>query len=218
MKLKWLGHASFLIESASGTRIITDPYESGDFDGAIGYGPIAERADVVVVSHGHSDHNYVAGVAGDPKVVQGPGTCHVAGVEFNGVACFHDDSNGRERGKNTMFVFDVDGIRVCHVGDLGHQPSKTQLAALGPVDVLVLPVGGRFTIGAAEASKLAETISPRVIIPMHYRTDKCTLPISGVDEFLQGKQKVKRPGSPEIDLTRDSLPAETEIIVLEHAL
>ncbi len=218
MKLRWLGHASFLIESSSGTRVITDPYESGDFGGAIGYDPITERADVVVVSHGHSDHSYVAGVPGDPRVVQGPGTYHAAGIEFDGVACFHDDSNGRERGKNTMFAFSIDGVRVCHVGDLGHQPSETQLAALGPVDVLIVPVGGRFTIGAAEASKLAEVISPRVVIPMHYRNDKCTLPISGIDEFLQGKQKVKRPGSSEIELTRDSLPVETEIIVLEHAL
>lgn len=218
MRVRWLGHAAFLIQSESGKCVITDPYESGGFGGAVGYGPIKEKADVVVISHGHTDHSYVGDIQGSPTVIEGPGTHNAAGIEFNGLACFHDDSRGKERGKNTMFAFDVDGIRVCHVGDLGHQPSDQQLAALGPVDVLLVPVGGFFTLGAPEASRLMETLSPKVVIPMHYRTDKCTFPIAGVDDFLRGKKRVRRSGSPEVELTRESLPAETEIIVLEHAL
>lgn len=218
MKVRWLGHAAFLIESESGKRIITDPYESGGFDGAVGYGPIKEKADVVLISHGHSDHNYTGDIQGSPRIIEGPGIHHAADIEFNGLACFHDESRGRERGKNTMFAFDVDGIRVCHAGDLGHQPSDQQVAALGTVDVLLVPVGGSFTLGATQATRLMETLSPKVVIPMHYQTDKCTFPIKGVDDFLRGKRRVRQAGSPEVELTRKSLPAETEIVVLEHAL
>lgn len=218
MKIRWLGHAAFLIESEKGTRIITDPYESGGYGGAVGYGPIDQEADVVVVSHGHSDHSFVEGVPGSPEIVKGPGRHQAAGIEFNGVACFHDDSNGRERGKDTMFVFEVDGITVCHTGDLGHQPTDEQLKSLGRVDVLLVPVGGMYTIDAAEATRLAQRLSAKVVIPMHFQTDKCTFPIATVDDFLKDKQAVRRDGSSEVTLARDSLPGQTEIIVLEHAL
>ncbi|MDO8692052.1 MAG: MBL fold metallo-hydrolase [Dehalococcoidia bacterium] len=218
MKIKWLGHACFLIESAAGVRVITDPYEAGGFGGAIGYGPIQETAAVVLVSHEHSDHSYVAGLPGNPMVIQGPGTCHVSGIEFNGVACFHDSSGGRERGKNTMYTFKMDEVHVCHVGDLGHQLSETQIEALGPVDVLLTPVGGKYTLDAAGATLLAQRLSVRVVIPMHFRTDRCTLPIAGVEDFLKGKERVRKAGSSDVEISQESMPAGMEIIVLEPAL
>ncbi len=218
MKIKWLGHASFLIESGAGVRVITDPYESGGFGGAIGYGPIQEAAAVVLVSHEHSDHSYVAGIPGNPRVIQGPGTFLVSGIEFSGVACFHDSSGGRERGKNTMYAFEMDGTRLCHVGDLGHQPSDIQIEALGPVEVLLAPVGGKYTLDAAGATLLAERLSVKVVIPMHYSTDRCTLPIAGVDGFLAGKERVRKLGSSEVEINKESLPAEMETIVLDPAL
>lgn len=218
MKVKWLGHASFLITSNEGTRIITDPYEPGGFGAALGYGPITEKADIVVVSHDHGDHNFVAGVPGSPEVVRGAGLHRVNGIEFKGVACYHDTSMGRERGNDTISVFSVDGIRICHAGDLGHQPTDQQLAELGRVDVLLLPVGGTYTIDAVEATRLVERLAPAIAIPMHYRTDKCSFPISGVEDFLEGKTSVRRPGTSELEIKKEDLSSRTEIVVLEHAL
>ncbi len=218
MKVRWLGHASFLITSEKGTRIITDPYESGGFGGSVKYGPIKEEADIVVVSHDHADHNYLGDIKGSPQVVRGAGTHRVGEIELKGVPAHHDTSLGRERGNITMTVFTVDGIRVCHVGDLGHQPTDQQLADLGLVDVLLVPVGGFYTIDATEATHLVERMAPRVVIPMHFRTDKCLFPISDVEDFLKGKTTVRRPGASEIEIKKETLPAQVEIVVLEHAL
>lgn len=218
MKVKWLGHASFLITSEKGTRIITDPYESGGFGGSLNYGPIREEADIVVVSHDHADHNFVGDIKGSPQIVRGAGAHRIGDVEFKGVAAYHDTSRGRERGDVTITAFTVDGVRICHVGDLGHQPSDQQLADLGPVDLLLVPVGGFYTIDATEATHLVERMGPRVVIPMHFRTDKCLFPITGVEDFLKGKTNVDRPGTSEVEVKKDTLPSRTEIIVLEHAL
>ena len=218
MKIKWLGHAAFLFTSEKGIRMIIDPYESGGFGGAVGYGPIRETADIVVTSHGHSDHNYLGDIQGKPQVIKGPGAHRVGEIEIKGVLAYHDTSLGEERGKIIMNVLTVDGVRICHVGDLGHQPTDQQLADLGPVDVLLVAVGGYYTIDAAEATRLVERLAPRMVIPMHFRTDKCTFPISGVEDFLKGKGAVRRPGASEIEISRDTLPAKTEIVVLEHAL
>jgi len=218
MKVKWLGHASFLITSDKGIRIITDPYESGGFGGSLNYAPIREEADVVVVSHEHADHNHVTGIRGSPQVVRGAGTHRAHDIELKGVPVYHDTSSGRERGKNAIMTFTVDGLRVCHVGDLGHQPSDEQLAEVGPVDVLLVPVGGNYTIDAAEATRLIERMKPSVVVPMHFRTDKCLFPITGVEEFLKGKEVVHRVDSSELEIKKESLPVETEIFVLQHAL
>lgn len=218
MKVKWLGHAAFIITSEKGVRIITDPYEPSGFGGTLNYGSIKEEADIVVVSHDHPDHNYLGEIRGSPEVVKGAGTHRVGEIEIKGVPAHHDASGGRERGNVTMAVFAVDGVRVCHVGDLGHQPTGQQLAELGPVDVLLVPVGGLYTIDASEATLLVERMAPRSVIPMHYRTDKCLFPISGVEDFLKGKENVRRPGASEVEISKDKLPAQREIVVLEHAL
>jgi len=214
MKIKWLGHASFLITAQDGTRIITDPY--GKFDG-LNYAPINESADVVTASHKHGDH-FGGKVKGKPRVIDQPGTTTVKGISFTGIACYHDPSGGKERGNNIIFCFSVDGIRLCHLGDLGHLLSKEQIAQIGPVDILLIPVGGFYTINAAEAGRIAEQIKPRVIIPMHVSNKKCAFPIAGVEEFLKGKSNVKRTGASEAEFRKENLPAKTEIIVLEPAL
>ena len=130
MKIKWLGLASFLITSDSRTRIITDPYETG---GDLSYGEIRESADIVTVSHEHFDHNNVAAVQGNPQILRKMGEAEVKGIRFKGVGSLHDDVGGKERGKNTIFWFDVDGVKVCHLGDLGHQLSTEQVRAIGSV-------------------------------------------------------------------------------------
>ena len=213
MKVKWLGHASFLITSDTGIKIITDPYEP---DERLKYGEIKESADIVTVSHEHGDHSNVSAVRGNPEAVRG--TAKVKGIEFKGIPTYHDDAEGQQRGKNTIFCFEVDGVRVCHLGDLGHLLSDKQAAELGSVDILLIPVGGNYTIDAKVASRLCDKLKPKVIIPMHFKNDRCIFPIAGVDEFLQGKEGVSRLDASEAEFKQGELPATTKIVVLKPAL
>jgi len=215
MKVKWLGHASFLVTSEDGTRIITDPYATGM---GISYGDIKENADIVTVSHEHGDHNNVAAVSGNPEVVRDAGVHEAKGIRFKGIASYHDEAEGSQRGPNTIFCFTVDEVKLCHLGDLGHQLSEAQAAEIGDVDILMTPVGGFFTIDAAVATDIVEKLQPRVVIPMHYCTEKCAYPIAGVDDFLKGKADVKRIDAAEAEFTKKDLPSSTEIVVLKHAL
>jgi L-ascorbate metabolism protein UlaG (beta-lactamase superfamily) len=213
MKIKWLGHAAFLITSDSGTRIITDPYKPAD---DLKYGEIKESADIVTVSHEHTDHNNAAAVRGSPQVTRK--TTEAKGIKFKGIPSYHDDAGGSKRGSNTIFCFEIDGVNVCHAGDLGHVLSDAQAAELGKIDVLLIPVGGFYTIDAKAASQVCDQIKPRVIIPMHYKTDKIDFPIVGVEEFLQGKNNVTRLDSSEVELKAGEMPANTQIMVLKPAL
>ena len=215
MTIKFLGHACFLITSSSGVQIITDPYEPGGFGGQIGYGPITDAADVVLVSHDHADHNYVQGVAGNPIVVSG--SEDAGGILFKATPAFHDDTGGSQRGPNRIFSFEVDRIRVCHLGDLGHPLTAEQTESIGPVDVVLVPVGGTFTIDAQGADQVIEQLQPSVVIPMHYKTAKVGLPIAGVDDFLAGKDNVERRESSSVELSAEDIGSEQQIIVLPPA-
>ncbi|HID95395.1 MAG TPA: MBL fold metallo-hydrolase [Candidatus Latescibacteria bacterium] len=218
MNLIWLGHAAFLIVSLSGQRILTDPYQSGAFGGAIGYKAIEDTVDVVTVSHEHLDHNYTKGLPGRPLVVKGPGMHQASGFTFKGVPSYHDEHRGRDRGTNTIFVFEVDSLRICHLGDLGHTLSKEQIDAIGEVDVLLIPVGGYYTIDADKASQVVKQLSPKLVVPMHFKTKSVRLPIAPVDEFIKGKKDVECLDSSEITITRGALPEQTRIVVLKHRL
>lgn len=218
MTIRFLGHASFLVTASSGVKIVFDPYEPGGFGGAIGYGELQEPADIVVISHNHADHNFTAGVPGNPQVIKGPGVHSAATTLFRGISAKHDPSDGSERGDNTVFCAEIDGVRVCHLGDLGHQLTPSQGAEIGPVDVLLCPVGGTFTIDAQGATQVVRALNPKITIPMHFRTPKVALPLASVDDFLQGKPNVRRAGGSEIEVTAQTLPAEPEVVVLEPAL
>lgn len=213
MKIKWLGHAAFLITSDSGTRIITDPYETSE---GLKYGEIKETADIVTVSHDHGDHNNVAAVKGNPQVVRD--TTEAKGINIKAIPTAHDDKGGSERGKNTIFCFEVDGIRICHAGDLGHLLTDNQVVEVGKVHVLLIPVGGYFTIDARTAGEVCDQVRTRVIIPMHYKNDKCLFPIGGVDEFIKNKDNVTRVDGSEVEFTLADLPAGPRIMVLKPAL
>jgi len=213
MKVKWLGHATYLITSDTGTKIITDPYITLD---NLNYGEIKESADIVTVSHDHLDHSNVAVVRGNPKVVRE--TAEVKGIKVRGILTYHDGVLGKQKGSNTVFRFVVDGVKVCHLGDLSHKLSDKQVAEIGEVDILLVPVGGFFTIDAMIASQVCDQLKPRVIMPMHFRNDKCTYPINGVDEFLQGKKDVSRLDTSEVEFKSGGLPTNTQIIVLKSAL
>ena len=215
MKIKWLGHASFMIVSDSGTTIITDPYLPG---GNLDYGEIRESADVVTVSHDHSDHNNVAAVLDNPKVVNGIVATDVKGIKLKGIPCYHDDAQGKQRGKNIIFCFEVDGIRICHLGDLGHQLTDKEVAEIGKVDILLIPVGGFYTIDVRGASQVCDKLKPKVIIPMHFKNNKCAYPIADVDEFLRDKREVERLNTSEAEFKLGELQNSTQIIVLKPAL
>lgn len=218
MKIKFLGHAAFLITTAEGAKIVTDPYEPGGFGGAIAYGRLKEAADFVVISHEHADHNYVKMVPGDPLVIRGPGEQTHRGITFRGLATHHDTSRGAERGDNTVRVIAADDLTVCHLGDLGHALSPEDAIALGSIDVLLVPVGGTFTVDAEGATAVVNRLRPSIAIPMHFRTRKVSFDIAPVDDFLAGKANVRRVEGSEVEVAKDTLPEPTEIVVLRPAL
>jgi L-ascorbate metabolism protein UlaG (beta-lactamase superfamily) len=212
MRITWLGHASFLLET-DGIKIVTDPY-----DNSIGYKPIDIPVDIATVSHEHSDHNYVQGLRGEPQTVRGAGVTEIRGIKFRGISSFHDNAKGAERGKNTIFVIEAEELAICHLGDLGHELTGKQVREIGQVDVLLLPVGGTYTTDAKAATKVMTDLKPKMVIPMHFKTEVLDFPIKGVEPFLEGKASVRRQGSAEVEVTPNSLPAQTEIVVLEHYL
>lgn len=213
MKVKWLGHASFLITSDKGVRIITDPYKIG---GNLKYGEVKGPADIVTVSHEHFDHNNTAPIEGKPVVLRS--SAEAKGIKFNGIATFHDENKGKDRGTNTIFCFEVDGVRVCHLGDLGHKLSDDDAAKIGRVDVLLTPMAGFYTIDAAIATEVSNKLKPKVVIPMHFKCERCDFPVATVDGFLKGKKKVTQLNASEIEFKAGKLPSETEIVVLKPAL
>jgi L-ascorbate metabolism protein UlaG (beta-lactamase superfamily) len=214
MKIRWMGHACFCITSETGLKIITDPYESG-FRNMIGYGPINESADIVTVSHEHGDHNHVLAVSGNPVVVNAAGMTTVRGTEFKGIAVYHDRVKGAERGPNTIFVFRVDGVLLAHLGDLGHPLSSEQAGELEGTEVLFAPVGGpAATLELAEVIDLWERLKPRIVIPMHFRTAKCSFPRYSAEDLLRLRPSAKMVGASEVSLAKDRLPVPTQILVL----
>jgi L-ascorbate metabolism protein UlaG (beta-lactamase superfamily) len=214
MKIKFLGHAAFLITSDSGVRIITDPYKPGCFDGGIAYEAINEETDIVTISHDHDDHNET-NIKGDPVFIRNAKQQEVKGIKIQGIGVFHDTNKGKDRGQNVMFRMVVDGVTVVHSGDLGHELSHEAVAQLGNVDVLLVPVGGHFTIGPAGADKLVDALKPKVVIPMHFKTGKCGFPIAPIEEYIKSKKVEHVTG--EYRVTKDALPEHTTIVVLEPA-
>lgn len=213
MKIKWLGHASFMI-SGAGPIIITDPYESGAYGGGISYKPINEKADIVTISHTqHIDHNYPQSVLGNPKIINSPGTYNELGIEIKGIEAFHDNCQGKERGKNTIFSINYNGIVITHLGDLGHTLTDTQLKSVGEVDVLLIPIGGTVTLSQTDIEKVIQQLNPKIIIPMHAKTKWCSFPFLTLNEFASGKQNVKINNKSELEI--NNLPSTPEIIILE---
>ncbi|MCD6136570.1 MBL fold metallo-hydrolase, partial [Candidatus Bipolaricaulota bacterium] len=197
MKITWIGHSCFLIEGQDVT-IITDPY-----DEHIPYKAPSFAADVVTVSHEHSDHNAVHRVPGSPEIIRGAGEHTAHGIKFTGISTFHDEEQGKKRGENTIFTFTIDGINLAHFGDLGHMPNAEQLAQLAAAEVAMIPVGGYFTIDAAQAANIVGQLPHvKVIIPMHYKTDVlgADFPIDTVDKFASRMQNIVEIGSAEVSI------------------
>lgn len=211
MLLTCLGHAKFLIELNSGLRIVTDP-----FDAACGYPLTETQADVVLVSHGHHDHSAVETISGNPRIIREAGTYTLeSGVTVTAIPAFHDEVQGAKRGSTLLFLLEAEGLRIAHLGDLGHLLTAEQRKALAPVDVLMLPVGGFYTIDAATAQEVAESLRARIIVPMHYRTKwNADWPIAPLEDFIRLYQKVP-PAMPLLRVTAEDLPCQPHIAVLE---
>jgi L-ascorbate metabolism protein UlaG (beta-lactamase superfamily) len=214
MRLTYFAHSSFLVETADGTRVILDPYRHGAFGGAVGYAPIDEKADVVVASHDHDDHGACDTIGGEPLVFLHPTSQTIGSLSITGVDVAHDESGGSERGKNTIAILDDGDIRLVHLGDLGHTLEPATVQALGRVDILLVPVGGFFTIDHEQAAEVVESLRPRIVIPMHYKTTAVDFPISAVDPFLATQKKVERKEDSMLEVTGDTLPEEQVTIVL----
>ncbi|SEP17702.1 MBL fold metallo-hydrolase [Propionispora vibrioides] len=211
MKIKWLGHSCFLFTSGSGVKVLTDP-----FDSSVGYKVPAVAADIVTTSHEHFDHNYTQAVQGEFFHVHETGHVAHKEIEITGIAAFHDGEGGTQRGKNRIYTFAIDGIHICHCGDLGHGLTPEQLREIGPVDILLIPVGGFYTIGPAEAVEVIHSLQPAVTIPMHFKTEAVQLPIGGVEAFLQQIGGGQRLGKQEVELTKESLASMPSVLVLEY--
>ncbi|MFZ5989959.1 MAG: MBL fold metallo-hydrolase [Bacillota bacterium] len=210
MKIKWFGHACFLITSESGIKIVTDP-----FDSTVGYKVHELEADIVSTSHDHFDHNNIDAVKAAMHV-KGSGKINIKGIEITGVATFHDEYEGEKRGRNTVFKFRVDGLNICHLGDLGHILTRDQLREIGDVDVLLVPVGGTYTIDFRGAVEVMKLIKPVVTIPMHFKTPALKFDIDGVDKFLSAAGGGERIGKQKIELHKDSINKVPGIIVLDY--
>lgn len=207
MRITWLGHASFLVESG-GNSLVTDPFDR------IGLPFPSVKADVVTSSHSHFDHNAVDLVGGGPRAISGTGEFEEGPFRITGFPTHHDESGGSERGSNTVYVIEVEGLRVCHLGDLGHTLSAEQASALGRIDILMIPVGGIYTIDAAAAAEVAASLKPSVVLPMHYSVHGLSLPIAEVSEFTGLFENVREAES--LEAATDSLPGQTEVVVLKR--
>lgn len=209
MKIRWHGHSCF--EISNDVTLVTDPHDGR----SIGIKPPQVKADVVLISHDHYDHNC-------SRVVEKEGTIVITsarekrrtrGIEIRSLKSFHDKFGGKKRGENEMFIFSMEGMNFCHLGDLGHLLDDSIVEEIGKIDVLFIPIGGTFTIDAKDAMKVCEKITTKVIIPMHYKIGGLSLPIEGIDEFLDLAKKGYGLShmANEVDMEREDLPEETEI-------
>ena len=206
MIIQWIGHSSFRIRGSK--TIITDPYEG------IGLDFPELKADIVTVSHGHHDHNAVQMVAGEPAVVADAGIRRVGNVSIVGYNTYHDEEKGAKRGRNVVYVINMDGIKIAHLGDLGCMPDDSIMGAITGVDVLLIPVGGNYTIDGKTAAKIVAEVKPRTVIPMHYKTTGLQVNVSGNEEFLAQMENVQQVEGSRLELT----PLTGKVVVFEKPL
>ena len=212
MKFKWWGHSSFLITTKDGTEILTDPY-----DDSLPYAEVDDQPDIVTISHDHFDHNAVDRLHNKPDtIVDSKKGYKDDNITIKGITTYHDKTEGNDRGDNIIFQMELGDKKVCHIGDLGHLLSEAKIEKLKDIDILLIPVGGYYTIDADEAFEICEKIDPQVIIPMHFKTDILDFPITGVEDFTDhfDAETVQKVGKSEIEITE--LPAEKRVYVLDY--
>jgi len=210
MDITWLGHSCFRIRGNHAV-VVTDPCPP-----SLGYSLGKATANILCVSHQHPGHCYVQGIGGEPQLVTGPGEYEISGVLIIGIATFHDGERGRKRGKNTIYLMEIDEVSVCHLGDLGHVLAAEQVEELGNVDVLLLPAGGVSTVSIPIAAEVVRQLEPKIVIPMHYKTPVLDWKLEPVERFLKelGVETVK--SQPKLSISRSSLPESTQVCLLDY--
>ncbi len=213
MEIVWHGHSCFRMIERGMASVVTDPY-----DDSLGYPPLKLKADIVTISHAAPGHSYVDAVkGGNVHTLTGPGEYEIGGVFITGLST---DGDRRKKGadgkRNTLYVFDFDGLTVCHLGDLDHVPTQTQIEALGAVDVALIPVGGGGGLNAAQAAEVVSLLEPSVVIPMHYKTAATSLKLDPVSKFLKEMGLGALKPEPAIKLSKSSLPDETKVVLLDY--
>jgi L-ascorbate metabolism protein UlaG (beta-lactamase superfamily) len=211
IEITWLGHSCFRIKGKEAT-VLTDPY-----DESIGYSLGEPKANIVTSSHPHPGHGFTSGVGGEPRIVRGPGEYEIAGIFITGIGTFHDSTKGSERGKNTVYLIEMDDMRLCHLGDLGHPLTAEQAEDIDGVDVMLVPVGGLSTIDAAAAVETVRLLQPRIVIPMHFQTEVLHVQLAPVDRFLREMgMKAGLSAQPRFSITKAGLSEETQVVVLDY--
>jgi L-ascorbate metabolism protein UlaG (beta-lactamase superfamily) len=190
MEIINLGHASFLIKNSVGKRLLLDPFPND-----IGYPTYEDKVDLITISHKHFDHCYISPSNIDTKVIDTLGIHEEEFCTIHGIASHHDKENGLKRGSNIIYIIEIDNFRICHLGDLGHTLNEDMLDRIGKVDILMVPVGGNFTINGLEAAEITKSINPTYVIPMHYKTPKLTFELDGPEKFLTAVKNVKKVSS-----------------------
>ena len=208
MDITWLGHSCFKIRGSQAI-IVTDPFPPN-----MGYTLGTITADIVTVSHPHPSHSYNEGINGEHRLVKGPGEYEISGVLMLGITTFHDAVKGQSKGKNTIYLMEVDGVAICHLGDIGHVLSDGQVEELGNVDILMLPVGGVSTINASMAAEIIRKLEPKIVLPMHYKTPKTTRDLEPVDNFIKEMGLSQVEPRPKLTISKSNLPLSTQVIVL----
>lgn len=210
MEITWLGHSCFRIRGREAV-VLTDPCDKSS-----GYSIGRPSANIVTISHHHPSHDNIAAVAGSPRVIDGPGEYEIAHVLITGIRTYHDNQQGARLGKNTAYVIEMDDLRLCHLGDLGHVPTSDQAEEMSGVDILLAPVGGGSTLDATAASATVSLLQPKLIIPMHYRTPATKTPLDPLERFLKEMGAGTPESVPKLSVNRSSLPQETRLAVLDY--
>ena len=208
MDVTWLGHGCFRLRGRS-AAVVTDP-----FPPAIGLKLSRLDADLVTVSHEHENHNYTQ-VVRDAYEIRGPGEYEVAGVSVIGVPTFHDAEKGAKHGRNTVYLIEIDDVRVCHLGDLGHKLDDAEAEAISSPDVLLVPVGGHTAINAAQAAEVVRQLEPRFVVPMHYAIPGLKLQLDTLDRFLKEMAVTASEPQPKLSVQKSSGEYDTKVVVLE---
>jgi L-ascorbate metabolism protein UlaG (beta-lactamase superfamily) len=215
MEITWYGHSCFRLTERGYAAVVTDPYNNK----AIGYEALKLKADIVTVSHDAPGHNYADAVKGTSHVLNGAGEFEIGGVFITGVST-DGGTGGKKKNKdvarNTVYVFDYDGITVAHLGDLQQVPTQSEIESLGPINVALVPVGGGGGLNAAKAAEVISLIEPNVVIPMHYATPAVKVSLESLNKFVKEMGLSKPETQPSLKVTRSGLPDETRVVVLEY--
>ena len=210
MDVTWLGHGCFRLRGKS-AAVVTDPYPP-----SIGLRLPRQEADLLTISHEHENHSYTQAVRDGAYEIKGPGEYEVAGVSVVGFQTFHDTKKGAERGRNTVYLIEIDDVRVCHLGDLGHKLEDTEAEAIASPDVLLVPVGGHTTMSGAQAAEVVRQLEPRYVVPMHYAIPGLKLDLDPIDRFLKEMGVTSSEAQPKLSVQKSSVTEyETKVVVLE---